>query len=302
MLYDSLHGKLAPLPDDTLVYPAHGAGSLCGKNLSSETVSTIGIQRAYNYALAADDPRAIHRDRDQRPAGRPRLLHLRRGAQRARAPHAGPGARARADAAGTRAGARAGVRRGAAARHPRAGEVRGRAPEGERQRRPERELRHLVRHAARSPARNRAGRRARARGRGGHPAWADRVRHRGRLPGRRDAVAGRRTRSGGTHRADHRSVAGRAAGRGRSADAGRRARAERVGGGAHRRRGQPTAVPASRADVDAAARSLDRRALRERLPLGDRREPAAARRLRVRLGPRRRPAGVGGGRGEPAGP
>jgi hydroxyacylglutathione hydrolase len=52
MLYDSLHGKLAPLPDDTLVYPAHGAGSLCGKNLSSETVSTIGIQRAYNYALA----------------------------------------------------------------------------------------------------------------------------------------------------------------------------------------------------------------------------------------------------------
>jgi glyoxylase-like metal-dependent hydrolase (beta-lactamase superfamily II) len=53
LLYDSLHGKLARLPDDTLVYPAHGAGSLCGKSLSSETVSTIGIQRAYNYALAA---------------------------------------------------------------------------------------------------------------------------------------------------------------------------------------------------------------------------------------------------------
>jgi glyoxylase-like metal-dependent hydrolase (beta-lactamase superfamily II)/rhodanese-related sulfurtransferase len=52
MLYDSLHQKLARLPDDTLVYPAHGAGSLCGKSLSSETVSTIGIQRAYNYALA----------------------------------------------------------------------------------------------------------------------------------------------------------------------------------------------------------------------------------------------------------
>jgi hydroxyacylglutathione hydrolase len=52
MLYDSLHGKLARLPDDTLVYPAHGAGSLCGKKLSTETVSTIGIQRAYNYALA----------------------------------------------------------------------------------------------------------------------------------------------------------------------------------------------------------------------------------------------------------
>ena len=51
MLYDSLHRKLAPLPDDTLVYPAHGAGSLCGKNLSTDTVSTIGVQRKYNYAL-----------------------------------------------------------------------------------------------------------------------------------------------------------------------------------------------------------------------------------------------------------
>jgi rhodanese-related sulfurtransferase/glyoxylase-like metal-dependent hydrolase (beta-lactamase superfamily II) len=51
MLYDSLHGKLAVLPDDTLVYPAHGAGSLCGKNLSTDTVSTIGIQRNFNYAL-----------------------------------------------------------------------------------------------------------------------------------------------------------------------------------------------------------------------------------------------------------
>ena len=52
MLYDSLHGKLARLPDETLVYPAHGAGSLCGRNLSTETVSTMGVQRAYNYALA----------------------------------------------------------------------------------------------------------------------------------------------------------------------------------------------------------------------------------------------------------
>lgn len=51
MLYDSLREKLLPLPDDTLVYPAHGAGSLCGKNLSSDTVSTIGVQRTYNYAL-----------------------------------------------------------------------------------------------------------------------------------------------------------------------------------------------------------------------------------------------------------
>jgi DMSO/TMAO reductase YedYZ molybdopterin-dependent catalytic subunit/glyoxylase-like metal-dependent hydrolase (beta-lactamase superfamily II)/rhodanese-related sulfurtransferase len=51
MLYDSLHNKLLGLPDETLVYPAHGAGSLCGKNLSTDTVSTIGVQRRYNYAL-----------------------------------------------------------------------------------------------------------------------------------------------------------------------------------------------------------------------------------------------------------
>ena len=51
LLYDSLHDKLLKLPDETLVYPAHGAGSLCGKNLSTDTVSTIGVQRQYNYAL-----------------------------------------------------------------------------------------------------------------------------------------------------------------------------------------------------------------------------------------------------------
>ena len=50
-LYESLHNKLLHLPDETLVYPAHGSGSLCGKNLSSDTVSTIGIQRRVNYAL-----------------------------------------------------------------------------------------------------------------------------------------------------------------------------------------------------------------------------------------------------------
>ena len=55
MLYESLHGKLLPLPDDTLVYPAHGAGSLCGKNLSTDTVSTMGVQRRYNYALQPMD-------------------------------------------------------------------------------------------------------------------------------------------------------------------------------------------------------------------------------------------------------
>lgn len=50
-LYESLHTKLMTLPDETLVYPAHGAGSLCGKNLSSDTVSSLGDQRRLNYAL-----------------------------------------------------------------------------------------------------------------------------------------------------------------------------------------------------------------------------------------------------------
>ena len=51
MLYDSLRQKLMPLPDDVEVYPAHGAGSLCGKNLSPERFSTMGQQRQFNYAL-----------------------------------------------------------------------------------------------------------------------------------------------------------------------------------------------------------------------------------------------------------
>jgi rhodanese-related sulfurtransferase/glyoxylase-like metal-dependent hydrolase (beta-lactamase superfamily II) len=50
-LYESLHNKLLKLPDETLVYPAHGAGSLCGKQLSSDTVSSLGAQRRLNYAL-----------------------------------------------------------------------------------------------------------------------------------------------------------------------------------------------------------------------------------------------------------
>jgi rhodanese-related sulfurtransferase/glyoxylase-like metal-dependent hydrolase (beta-lactamase superfamily II) len=51
LLFESLHNKLLPLPDPCLVYPAHGAGSLCGKSLSKETVSTLGEQRRSNYAL-----------------------------------------------------------------------------------------------------------------------------------------------------------------------------------------------------------------------------------------------------------
>jgi hydroxyacylglutathione hydrolase len=52
-LYDSVHQKLMSLPDATLVYPAHGAGSMCGKALGKETFTTIGAQRATNYAVRA---------------------------------------------------------------------------------------------------------------------------------------------------------------------------------------------------------------------------------------------------------
>lgn len=51
LLYDSLHNKLMTLADDVLVYPAHGAGSLCGKNMRAERSSTIGTERLTNYAL-----------------------------------------------------------------------------------------------------------------------------------------------------------------------------------------------------------------------------------------------------------
>jgi glyoxylase-like metal-dependent hydrolase (beta-lactamase superfamily II)/rhodanese-related sulfurtransferase len=59
LLYKSLHQKLLTLPDATLVYPAHGAGSLCGKALSKETFSTIGEQRRTNYALQPMPERAF---------------------------------------------------------------------------------------------------------------------------------------------------------------------------------------------------------------------------------------------------
>lgn len=52
-LYDSLHNKVMPLPDEVIVYPAHGAGSACGKNMSKETSDTLGNQKKVNYALKA---------------------------------------------------------------------------------------------------------------------------------------------------------------------------------------------------------------------------------------------------------
>lgn len=53
-LFDSLRNKIMPLADEVIVYPAHGAGSSCGKNMSSETFDTLGHQKATNYALRAD--------------------------------------------------------------------------------------------------------------------------------------------------------------------------------------------------------------------------------------------------------
>lgn len=54
MLFDSLRNRIMTLPDDLIVYPGHGAGSACGKNMSSETVGTLGEQKQTNYALRAD--------------------------------------------------------------------------------------------------------------------------------------------------------------------------------------------------------------------------------------------------------
>ncbi|WP_188306947.1 MBL fold metallo-hydrolase, partial [Streptomyces sp. CBMA123] len=68
MLYDSVHHKLMALPDETLVFPAHGAGSACGKNLSTDRQSTIGRERATNYACAPmDEPTFVALVTDGQP-------------------------------------------------------------------------------------------------------------------------------------------------------------------------------------------------------------------------------------------
>ena len=80
-LYDSLHTKLMTLPDATRVYPAHGAGSACGKNLSTDLWSTMGDQKATNYALRAPDKADVHEPRHRGPATGTGLLRLRRDTQ-----------------------------------------------------------------------------------------------------------------------------------------------------------------------------------------------------------------------------
>ncbi len=64
MLYDSLHLKLLPLPDDVKVFPAHGAGSMCGRNISSEKTSTIGHERSLQLRSSAHGPRGLHQNDD----------------------------------------------------------------------------------------------------------------------------------------------------------------------------------------------------------------------------------------------
>ena len=59
MLYDSLQAKIIPLKDEVILYPGHGAGSSCGKNLGTESFSTIGAQKEYNYALKAESKEAF---------------------------------------------------------------------------------------------------------------------------------------------------------------------------------------------------------------------------------------------------
>lgn len=79
-LYDSLREKLLALPDETILYPGHGAGSACGKALSTETVSTIGAQRAGNYALQpmsrAEFVAAVTSEQPPAPAYFPRAAGL----------------------------------------------------------------------------------------------------------------------------------------------------------------------------------------------------------------------------------
>jgi hydroxyacylglutathione hydrolase len=91
MLYDSLHGKLLKLPDPVEIYPAHGAGSLCGRNISPERHSTIGKERALNYALRPmgredfirlitadlpERPEYFFRDKEINRAGAPALAEM----------------------------------------------------------------------------------------------------------------------------------------------------------------------------------------------------------------------------------
>jgi glyoxylase-like metal-dependent hydrolase (beta-lactamase superfamily II)/rhodanese-related sulfurtransferase len=87
MMYDTLHEKLLKLPDDVEIYPAHGAGSMCGKNMSKETSSTIGQQKKTNYALKPmakeDFVRMMTADLQDAPAYFPKDAEINRGGAQA---------------------------------------------------------------------------------------------------------------------------------------------------------------------------------------------------------------------------
>jgi hydroxyacylglutathione hydrolase len=74
LLYDSLHQKLLTLPDAVTVYPAHGAGSLCGRAMRAERSSTIGHGAAYELCAADREPGRIYRAVDHQPSGSSRLF------------------------------------------------------------------------------------------------------------------------------------------------------------------------------------------------------------------------------------
>ena len=245
LLYDSIQTKLLPLPDETLVYPAHGAGSLCGKHLSTETVSTIGVQRRYNYALqpmSRDEfVRVVTADQPDSPAyfTYDAVLNAKE--------------RPTLDEALAEGLTAALARRGARARRPRARScsTRARAPTSPArisrgsQHRPRRELRDLGRHAARPRAADRDRRRARPRAGGGDPARPDRLRQRRRLPRRRDARARRPARTWSSGSSGSPRDARRAARGAGAAARPRRARRGRARRGRRRRQRQHPAGPAA---------------------------------------------------------
>ncbi|MEO8501607.1 MAG: rhodanese-like domain-containing protein [Vicinamibacteria bacterium] len=96
LLYDSLRTKLLPLPDDVLVYPAHGAGSLCGKNLSKDTFSTMGQQRLTNVALRPMDRDAFIRFLTRQAPEIPRYFPMDVEINRRGAPSLEPGMKPKA--------------------------------------------------------------------------------------------------------------------------------------------------------------------------------------------------------------
>ena len=185
MLYDSIHQKLLALPDATLVYPGHGAGSACGKHLSQERVSTIGVQRQYNYALQPmSKERFVQVITADQPAAPPYFAHDAELNRRERATLDTVLARelrrlSLAEVLDGPAGRRADPRRAGA------GGLRGRSPGRQPQHQPGGRFAEWAGILLVADAPHRAGHGARPRARGGHPARTRGIRLGGGLPGRR---------------------------------------------------------------------------------------------------------------------